>query len=221
MCRIIGEIPLECPKCRRQMMKTANEEKIYCMKCNLLVHKPTGIAYTGVPSYDKFIGSPAILFGEKRESLSATLGTEGLILTWTENNRTRKEEISYSSISEIGIGRRKQTEIFGYSGLAVATIFGGVIGLALGAIEETPILTIRTGVRSFEIWLTEPNAWATEIQSRIPMVKPLCPACSKEIASDFSICPYCGLRLRPNCPSCGREVKPDFALCPHCGTKLK
>jgi len=205
-------------------MIDTTEEKSYCMKCDVLVHKPTGVAYTGVPSYDKFIGSPAILFGEKRNSLQATLGTEGFILTWTEKMVTRREDIPYSSISEIGIGRRKKSEIISYSGLAAATLAAGVIGLALGAVEyfgEVSTLTIRTGIRSLEIWVTEPNAWATEIQSKVPTIKPVCPSCGKEIASDFSLCPYCGYRLRSNCPSCGGEVKPDFALCPICGMKLK
>jgi len=205
-------------------MTDTTEEKSYCMKCDVLVHRPSGVAYTGVPSYDRFIGSPAILFGEKRDSLSATLGIVGLILTWTENKKTRREEISYLSFSEIGIGRRKKSEILSYSGLAAATLAAGVIGLALGALEyfgEIPTLAIRTGVRSLEMWLTEPNAWAAEIQSRMSAIKPLCPSCSREIASDFSICPYCGYKLMPNCPSCGREVRPDFILCPSCGTKLK
>jgi len=205
-------------------MIDTTEEKSYCMKCDVLVHRPTGVAYTGAPSYDRFIGSPAILFGEKKDSLAATLGTEGLILTWTENKQTRREDIPYSSISEIGIGKRKKSEILSYSGLAAAALAGGVIGLALGAVEyfgEVSTLTVRSGIRSFEMWVTEPNAWAGEIQSRMPSIKPLCPSCGKETASEFSMCPYCGYRLRPNCPSCGREVKTDFMLCPFCGTKLK
>jgi len=205
-------------------MTDTTEEKSYCMKCDVLVHRPSGVAYTGVPSYDRFIGSPAILFGEKRDSLSATLGTEGLILTWTENKRTKREEIPYLSISEIGISRRKKSEILGYSELAAATLGAGLLGLALASVEyfgEFSTLTVQTGIRKLEIWLTEPNAWAAEIQSRTSAIKPLCPSCSREIASDFSICPYCGYKLRPSCPSCGREVKPDFTLCPSCGTKLK
>jgi len=205
-------------------MTDTTEEKSYCMKCDILVHKPTGIAYTGVPSYDRFIGSPAILIGEKRVSLEATLGTDGLLLTWIENKKPRLEDIPYSSITEIRIGRCKKSVVLSYSGLAAATLAAGVIGLALCALEyfgEIPTLTFRTGARSLEIWLTEPNAWATEIQSRMPMIKPICPSCSREIASEFSICPYCGYKLRLGCPSCGREVTPDFALCPSCGTKLK
>lgn len=189
-------------------MTDTTKEKSYCMKCDILVHRPSGVAYTGIPSYDKLIGSPAILFGEKRESLAATLGTEGLILTWTENKQTRREDIPYSSISEIGIRIRKKHEIPNFVELAGATLAAGVFGLAIALAEqfaEISTLTLQTGMRSLEIWLTEPYAWVKEIKSRMPAIKPVCPSCHKEIVSDFSTCPYCGYKLRPGCPSCSKK----------------
>nr|MDO8133722.1 zinc ribbon domain-containing protein [Candidatus Njordarchaeum guaymaensis] len=51
--------------------------------------------------------------------------------------------------------------------------------------------------------------------------KSLCPSCGKEIAIDFSVCPYCSHVLKLSCPSCHKEVKPDFTLCPYCSTRLR
>jgi DNA-directed RNA polymerase subunit RPC12/RpoP len=54
-----------------------------------------------------------------------------------------------------------------------------------------------------------------------PPVKPLCPACGRQISSEYLVCPYCGKRLREKCPSCGKDVAGDFIVCPYCGISLK
>jgi len=36
-------------------------DKSYCMKCDILLHTPSGIAYTGYPDEDKFIKVPSVL----------------------------------------------------------------------------------------------------------------------------------------------------------------
>ncbi len=47
-----------------------------------------------------------------------------------------------------------------------------------------------------------------------------CPNCSKQIQSDYSLCPYCGFVFPSHCPQCGKAVKKDFTRCPYCGTRF-
>ena len=44
-----------------------------------------------------------------------------------------------------------------------------------------------------------------------------CPACQRDVASEFRFCPYCGEEIPSGCASCGAELKTDFAFCPRCG----
>jgi len=74
---------MECPNCGRQMTNTT-PTKGYCMKCDVLVHLPSGIAYTGDPKEDKFIGSPAVWMSQKKDGLEATLSPDALVMTWKE-----------------------------------------------------------------------------------------------------------------------------------------
>ena len=52
-------------------MSETTPQKAYCLKCDVLVHVPSGIAYTGSPEEDKFIGSSPANLVYPREKLGA------------------------------------------------------------------------------------------------------------------------------------------------------
>ncbi|HEV3233412.1 MAG: zinc ribbon domain-containing protein [Candidatus Dormiibacterota bacterium] len=48
-----------------------------------------------------------------------------------------------------------------------------------------------------------------------------CPACGREIESDFVLCPYCQTRFAKRCPECHKSVRLGWRLCPYCATSLE
>ena len=44
-----------------------------------------------------------------------------------------------------------------------------------------------------------------------------CPECSKGVAPNFVVCPYCSAKLQPVCSECGEKLRPDWKACPYCG----
>jgi hypothetical protein len=56
------------------------------------------------------------------------------------------------------------------------------------------------------------------IRSNNPNVN--CPSCGKPVASEYVLCPYCGMSLKDSCPSCAAPVGNGWKLCPKCGTEL-
>jgi hypothetical protein len=58
--------------------------KVICEKCDMAVHTPTGLPYTGDPEHDKFIGMTAILHDSPQtieNHPECTLASDALILT--------------------------------------------------------------------------------------------------------------------------------------------
>lgn len=47
-----------------------------------------------------------------------------------------------------------------------------------------------------------------------------CPRCKSPVASDYALCPYCGMALKGSCPSCMAPVDNGWKLCPKCGAAL-
>ena len=47
-----------------------------------------------------------------------------------------------------------------------------------------------------------------------------CPSCKNSIASEYALCPYCGVSLKASCPSCAAPVDKGWKLCPRCATGL-
>lgn len=50
-----------------------------------------------------------------------------------------------------------------------------------------------------------------------PNLNMKCPSCSKVINDEFSICPYCGQKLKANCPQCQTPLSHGWTHCPTCG----
>jgi endogenous inhibitor of DNA gyrase (YacG/DUF329 family) len=46
-----------------------------------------------------------------------------------------------------------------------------------------------------------------------------CPACTKEVQSEWVACPFCGVRLNSVCP-CGNSLNPTWKVCPNCGRSV-
>jgi RNA polymerase subunit RPABC4/transcription elongation factor Spt4 len=67
----------------------------------------------------------------------------------------------------------------------------------------------------------KPQTQQQPVAAAAPARAPFCPACGKQISSDYSVCPYCGRQLRAKCPSCQKDISGDFVVCPYCGTSLK
>ncbi|MEB2285425.1 MAG: hypothetical protein B6D46_01160 [Polyangiaceae bacterium UTPRO1] len=47
-----------------------------------------------------------------------------------------------------------------------------------------------------------------------------CPACRKEIADDYSVCPHCSKVLRATCSGCAKPLNPEWTRCPYCGSGI-
>ncbi len=47
-----------------------------------------------------------------------------------------------------------------------------------------------------------------------------CPSCGRLGPAGFSVCPWCGARLRGVCPKCKAAVEKGWRLCPYCQTPL-
>lgn len=60
----------------------------------------------------------------------------------------------------------------------------------------------------------EEEALLQEIEER-----PACPGCSRTIAPDWLLCPYCHTRLRKVCPDCQSLMELSWNLCPFCGSQ--
>jgi hypothetical protein len=47
-----------------------------------------------------------------------------------------------------------------------------------------------------------------------------CPACGRQIESEYILCPYCHTRFAKRCPTCAHAVRLGWTLCPYCAAPL-
>lgn len=152
----------KCPKCGKLMTSTT-PVKAYCMKCDILVHTPSGVAFTGDPSQDKFIGSIAMLLAPAREG-EATLGPDALILNWKEGKEARIEKIAYSTVTGIDVLERKLSEISTQGSVGGAILGGGIWGLAEMYLSHAKTLKISTQQKNYEMFVPEAEKWAERLR---------------------------------------------------------
>lgn len=83
------------------------------------------------------------------------------------------------------------------------------VGLIIYFILRPP----ETLAEAYERALEE-EALLQEIEER-----PACPGCSRTIAGNWLLCPYCHTRLRKVCPDCQGMMELTWTLCPFCGNQ--
>jgi hypothetical protein len=153
----------KCPKCGRKMTSTT-PEKSYCMKCDILVHTPSVTAYTGNPEEDKFIGSPAVWFGEKKKDIEATATLDSLVLTWKEGKIFSQKRLSYTMMTGVELRKRKESDV---TSLAAAVIGGGLIGLAASALSGIQTLIVKTKEGDYELFISQAPDWADRLRGQM------------------------------------------------------
>ena len=186
---------MECPKCARQMTNTT-PTKGYCMKCDVLVHLPSGVVNTGDPKEDKFIGSTGISIGQKNRSIEATLSSDALILTWKEGKAFAQEKIPYASIAVIDTGKRRETELVWTSpdSVVAAVLGGGALALTSHLVHfETLKLSTKGG--DYEIFVAQAKDWADRLRRKLDTGLKFCRECGAKIPRDSMFCEECGTRL--------------------------
>jgi hypothetical protein len=150
-------------------MTETTPTKGYCMKCGISIHIPSGVAYTGRPEEDTFIGSPARWMGKGRgtiaEDLEATLASDALILTWKRGETYDQEKIPYDEITSVRMGKKKESQ--------VATREARVIGpsplqVAMGYLERVQTLILRTKHGDYEILVSKPSDWVDRLRELAP-----------------------------------------------------
>lgn len=47
-----------------------------------------------------------------------------------------------------------------------------------------------------------------------------CPACGREIESEFIVCPHCRTHFARRCRACDRILRLGWPVCPYCGEEL-
>ena len=88
--------------------------------------------------------------------------------------------------------------------VAVLTIPGFIVYLILRPRE--------TLAEAYERSLEE-EALLQEIEARN-----VCPGCSRQVDSDWHVCPHCQTILKKPCRTCGRLLELTWNVCPHDGT---
>jgi hypothetical protein len=48
-----------------------------------------------------------------------------------------------------------------------------------------------------------------------------CPGCSRKMAQDWIVCPWCYTRLKKKCPQCASLLHLQWNVCPYCTTPLQ
>jgi len=141
------------------------------MKCDILIHAPTGIAYTGIPEEDQFIGMPGVLLKagsqERRKDVAVTLGLDDLLMTWKDGKEFRTEKVSYQAISGLEMGERRQSEVVSIESAAGAALTGlafGALSLAEQALTHVKTLKVKTEAMEYEIWVADAATWADRLK---------------------------------------------------------
>jgi hypothetical protein len=159
----------KCPKCGGKMTSTT-PEKAYCMKCDILIHTPSGIAYTGNPEEDKFIGLSGVLLKEPRKDFAATLGPDALLMTWKDGKAFRMEKAPYRAITGLDTGERRQSEVASLGSAAGAALGAGLAFGALSLLEQAlthvKTLKVKTEAKEYEIWVPDAAAWTAKLRQQ-------------------------------------------------------
>ena len=158
-----------CPQCGRNMTSTT-PEKSYCMKCDILIHAPSGVAYTGHPEEDKFIGVPGVLLNETRKEFASTLAPDALVLTWKDGKEYGTERVLYSTVTGLKIAERKQSEIASVDSIAGGFLAGGLFSTIELALTNVKTLKIKTERKEYEIWVPQAAEWANRIHKQTPQL---------------------------------------------------
>jgi hypothetical protein len=209
-----------CPKCGKNMTNTT-DTKAYCMKCDILIHTPSGVAFTGDPAKDKFIGSIAMLLAPSREG-EATLGPDTLILNWKEGNEARIEKIAYPTMTGIDLLERKLSEISTQGSVAGAVLGAGVWGLAEMYLSHAKTLKISTQQKKYEVFVPEAEKWADRLQGQMAtshtqgggpdFASRTEPARTSDKAQPIPPTKFCR--------ECGASIPRDSKYCKECGASL-
>lgn len=160
-----------CPKCGKKMTSTT-AEKTYCMKCDILIHAPSGVAYTGNVDEDKFIGSPAVWFGDKKRNVEATAALDSLMLTWKEGKTFAQRRIPYAAITSVEFGTRKESEGVSLEAAITGAIVGGGLLLSIGAagmseFGQVRTLVVRLREGDYELYVSQPSDWADRLRGQM------------------------------------------------------
>jgi len=128
-------------------------------------------------------------------------------------------------------GARGTTPLDPLFGLnALATLFGGVIDVALAILPL--LLAVAAGFFLLRWWLapddgTAPTAadlsgWLGSTPAKVEVA---CPACAEPVRDRWQACPSCGYRMHVisgplACPTCNQPVDREWRTCPHCAAAL-
>jgi hypothetical protein len=194
-----------CPKCGKNMTNTT-DTKAYCMKCDMLVHLPSGVTLTGIPEQDRFIGSPAVLLGETKKNIEATLVSDSLILTWKEGKTFGHKKIAYTTMTGIQLGKRKESEVVS---LEAAIIGGGILGVAVSEMSHVQTLIVSTKERAHELYMSQAADWAARLKDKISSMEPA------RISDKAQPVPPTKF-----CRKCGAKIPRESEYCEECGTHL-
>jgi len=160
---------MACPKCGRNMTSTT-PEKAYCMKCDILIHIPSGVAYTGVPEEDKFIGSPAVFLHQYMREGEATLGPDALVLNWNEGKESKVEKIPYATVTNLDVAQRKVSEVTSLDSVVSGILAGGWL-MTLLEMHLTHVKTLRINTwqknyeKNYEIFVPKAHEWVDKLRS--------------------------------------------------------
>lgn len=151
-------------------------EKAHCMKCGVLIHVQSGVAYTGRAEEDKFIGCPVVLLKENRKDLTATLAPDALLMTWREGKESRIEKVPYQAITGLDMGERTQSEVITWvSGEPLAAsrwLAFGVLYLVDPAFTNVETLKIETAPREYELYVPQASDWAERLRREVGLPTP-------------------------------------------------
>jgi hypothetical protein len=208
-----------CPKCGKNMTNT-DETKAYCMKCDVLIHLPSGVELTGNPKEDKFVGSPAVWFGEKKKNIEATASSDSLVFTWKEGKTFGQKKLPYATMTGIQLGKRKESEVVS---LGETIIVGGMLGVAMSEMNYVPTLLVKTKGGDHELYLSQATEWANRLQSQmaishtqtedtLPFASRTEPARTSGKAQPAPPTKFCR--------KCGARIPRDSMYCEECGKRL-
>lgn len=209
-------------------MTDTTPTKAYCMKCDILVHLPSGFAFTGLPDEDKFIASPAIWFGEKNKAIEVTAAQDSLTLMWHEGKALEQRKIPYTVITGVDFGVKQ----FGskdssamFTVPMIAGLFGPLVGtIALAAAHSTgalppgpayvQTLLIRTNEGDYELFVSKVADWAERLCRKAGLKTPQLPPGVARLSLEDR-------RLMALCPRCGEPISRAAFQCGSCGESME